>query len=94
MPQTKLTGTFTADDTSDEVYLFRHFNLSIQGTFAATINIQRSFDRGATWETTDSVTTKVSTVGFEPERGVMYRLSCSGYTSGSVEYRIGGNGIS
>ncbi len=94
MSTARLSGTFTADGTSAELYLFRHFNLSVQGTFVATVNIQRSFDDGATWETTDSVTTKVSTVGFEPEKGVKYRLSCSGYTSGSVEYRIGGNGIS
>jgi len=89
-----LSGTFGATGESTDVPLFRNFNISIQGTFTATVHLQRTFDDGATWETTATYTAPVSTAGEEIEKGVSYRLSCSAYTSGTATYRLGQSGFS
>jgi hypothetical protein len=60
------------------------FNLSLWGTFSATVVLQRSFD-GSTWlncakpDLTDaSFTAPISLVVEEPEPGASYRLNCTG----------------
>lgn len=77
----------------------RDFNVWIWGTYAATCQIERSFDAGATasfpitaagtqlyvWSTANAT---VSETLSESEYGVSYRLNCTAYTSGTVNYRI------
>lgn len=65
-------------------------------TFSATVNLERSFDGGATWNaisedtkgTIASYTAAVNGLVFEPEQGVQYRFNCVAYTSGTINYRI------
>lgn len=92
----ELTGTFGGTGTSNSIELRNVFNFSLWGTFDATVTLQRSFDNGATWlpvsrdelGTAASYTAAVSLTGFEPEKGVLYRLNCGTYVSGTVNYRL------
>ena len=72
------------------------FNVTLSGTFVGTVKLQRSFDNGTTWHDLTAVgtaiaafTTAVSEVWIEPEPGVIFRLNCTAYTSGTVTYRLG-----
>lgn len=68
----------------------RSFNLSVSGTFAATIVLQRSFDDGNTWvnvwQTTEPAEKLVDTV----EPGVLWRAGCpaGAFTSGVALARL------
>lgn len=72
------------------------FNVSVSGTFVATIVIERSFDNGTTWfvcssdgaGTAASYTAPFSVVVEENEQKTLYRLNCTAYTSGTGTYRI------
>jgi hypothetical protein len=69
-------------------------------TFSGTIQLERSFDGGHTWipcfawwgGSQLKWTTEMSTVLMEPEKGVLYRLNCVAYTSGTMNYRISTTG--
>ena len=71
-------------------------------TFSATIQIERSFDGGATWVicniggsgTLAQYTggTPISLTFGEPECNVLYRLNCTAYTSGPIAFRISQTG--
>lgn len=77
-------NTFT-----DSVRLGGNFNISIQGTFSATVFVQRSYDN-STWYDVDSFTAATEQTGFEPEY-IWYRIGVKtgGYTSGTANVRIG-----
>lgn len=70
-------------------------NVTVWGTFSATVQIERSFD-GSTWHavskdvdgTAASYTAGFSLVVAEPELGVRYRINCTAFTSGTINYRI------
>jgi len=90
------TGSFTASGAGTTVPLARpgYFNISLQGTFVATVVLQRSFD-GSTWETITysdgsslSWSAPFSSIWSEPGDGVSYRFNCTAYTSGTVNWRI------
>lgn len=73
----------------------RAFNVSIWGTFVAAVRLERSFDAGATWlpltangTALMSFSGPVSEQWSDDEVGVRYRLKCTAYTSGTVNYRI------
>lgn len=75
---------------TDSAELKGYFNLSVSGTFVATVTVQRSFDSGDTWLDVKSVSAKTEEYGFETESGVVYRVGIKegGYTSGQVFVRI------
>lgn len=91
-----LTGSLSAAGASASIALYGRFNLTLSGTFSATVQLQRSFDGGTTWvertiDTTGaaaSFTAPVSLSLFEPERGVIYQLDVTAYTSGTVNFRL------
>ncbi|WP_454760575.1 hypothetical protein [Caulobacter segnis] len=98
-----VTGTFTATGQSSAFTptvgsrsTINAFNISASGTFVATVQLERSFDNGDNWfvcssdasGTTASWTAPFSVVGEEPTPGVVYRLNCTAFTSGTVTYRI------
>lgn len=97
-----VTGTFTATGQSESfkpvmrTMAWAQFNISASGTFAATVKIERSFDNGTNWfvcssdssGTEASFTAPFSVVADEPTPGVLYRLNCTAFTSGTVTYRI------
>jgi len=78
-----------ADQQSAWVPIRGKFNLSISGTWTATIYIQRSFDGGSTALDVESFTSNVEKIGEEPET-VLYRANCKtgDYTSGTAIVRI------
>lgn len=95
-----VTGTFAAAGSSEafgpEAQIRRgRFNVSIWGTYVATIKLERSFDDGTTWlvcskpDLTDAAFTAPVTFAVEePERDIQYRLTCTSHTSGTVNYRM------
>lgn len=87
----KFSGTFSGTGQSSSSGLFGYFNLSLSGFGTATVQLQRSYDQGVTWKTRTSYTADTEAVIQEPEYGVLYRLNCSAYTSGTIAYRVGAN---
>lgn len=93
-----ILGNFVTTGNSTGQTVYGPFNMFLWGTFSGTVLLQRSFDSGGTWITcsTDSSGTlasyaaAVSLVINEPEAGMQYRLNCSAYTSGTINYRISG----
>jgi hypothetical protein len=85
------TVTITAENTfSTGVLTEGYFNVSISGTFVATVFLQRSTDN-TTWMDVDSFTTPLEQYGFDPEF-MYYRIGVKtgGFTSGTIVCRIGG----
>ena len=83
------TAAIGAENTfTDAVQLTGNFNISISGTFSATVTVQRSFDN-STWHDVDSFTAATQQTGFEPEV-VWYRagVKTGGYTSGTANVRV------
>ena len=88
-------GTFTGTGVSDEfvpsirdVQEADEFNVTLSGFGTATVQLQRSFDDGATWIPVKEYTAAAAEVGREPEAGVRYRFECTSHTSGSIYYRL------
>lgn len=95
LAQTVVSGTFTGTGNSSGAQFMGAFNVTLSGTYVATVILERSFDGGATYMpvSTDTVgtanayTAPMSLVVNENEPGTFYRLRCSAYTSGTVTYR-------
>ena len=87
-----ISGTFTAPGTSAENFAQDgDFNVSLSGTFVATIEVQRSFDEKSTWVTVDTFTEKTEKTGSSSVKNqfnvpVAYRLECTDFTSGTVTF--------
>lgn len=107
MSQQTVSGTFTGTGSSGSFKPIPqapqahergtgYFNITLGGTFNATVAIKRSFDDGATWNTVSrdasglaaEYTAPISVVCIEPEQDVIYKLECTAYASGTVNYRI------
>jgi hypothetical protein len=80
----------TKDITAENVYTdglrpIDVFNVSITGTWVATVFLQRSFDGGTNWVDVESWTTNVEDQYSEAQAGVVYRLGIKtgGFTSGT-----------
>lgn len=87
---TMTTAAISAQNTfSTAVRIGKEFNVSISGTFVATVTAQRSYDN-VTWYDVDTWTAPSEDVGFEPEY-IWYRIGVKtgNYTSGTVNIRIG-----
>jgi hypothetical protein len=70
-------------------------------TYAGTVQVERSFDGGYTWVLANigagtlaqfGAGTPISLTFGEPERNVLYRLNCTAYSSGQINYRISQTG--
>lgn len=88
-------GVFSATGAGEAVVMVGAFNITLWGTFSATIAFERSFDAGTTWipvafpdGTPITYTAPGSGSWGEIEAGVYYRLRCSSYTSGAASWRI------
>lgn len=84
-----VSGTFGATGQSSSFISGNKFNFSLSGTWAGTVSLDRSFDRGVTWVVVTSYTANTQQQVIEPEDRVYYRVNCSAYTSGTVVYRLG-----
>jgi|2_EtaG_2_1085320.scaffolds.fasta_scaffold72798_1 hypothetical protein len=88
-----VTAAITAQNTfTDEFQIAGHFNLSISGTFSATVTVQRSFDNGSTWLDVDTFTEPYEGVGYDAEE-LFYRVGVEtgDFTSGTVDVRLSDN---
>ena len=97
--KTILSGTFTSTAQSNAIAAFGRVNLLIEGGIG-TVALEKSFDNGTSWlvvsknsDGEQASYTTASNVAFngsftEPESGIQYRLNCTAYTSGSINYRI------
>jgi len=84
------SASIAAENTfTDAVRLEGYFNLSLSGTWVATVTVQRSIDN-STWVDVDTFTANSEEVGFEPEL-MWYRVGVKtgAYTSGTVVVRLG-----
>ena len=94
-------GTFTGVGAGDVVKLTGKFDVLIEGG-AGTVAIERSLDDEATWQVVSQDSTgaaasytSASDVAFngmleEPDSDIPYRLNCTAYTSGDINWRIRG----
>jgi hypothetical protein len=89
MPATTKTIS-AADSFTDAVHIIGDFNLSISGTFSATVTVQRSTD-GTTWRDVDTFTAPSEEVGYDPMKN-FYRagIKTGDYTSGSATILLNG----
>lgn len=90
MSSIAVTKSITAQNTfTDPVQLTGNFNLSISGTFSATVTVQRSTDN-STWRDVDTFTAPSEDVGYEPEV-MWYRagVKTGAFTSGTADVRLG-----
>ena len=91
MSQKLRLRTVTAENQfCDAAELVGYFNISISGTWSGTVTAQRSFDDGSTWLDVSKWTENTEEYGFEPERGVQYRvgIKTGEYDSGTVILRL------
>lgn len=95
--KTAVAATFTATGVSASFAPVsrRGFNVSLWGTFVGAVRLERSFDGGTTWLPLTAAgialyawTAPASEIAEEPETGVIYRLSCTAFTSGTINYRV------
>ena len=85
------SGTFTATGVSEQQNHSGggYLALSISGTFAATIDLERSIDGGVTYTVVESYTAATEVNVHTVSQSIQYRLNCSAYTSGSAVYFLG-----
>lgn len=86
-----ITRSVTAENQfTDAAILTGYFNVSISGTWVATVTLQRSFDSGSTWFDVDTRTANTEEYGLEPENTVQYRIGVKmgGFTSGTIVLRL------
>ena len=91
MARKTITRSVTGQNQfTDGVALHGYFNLSISGTWVATVTLQRSFDGGSTWFDVGARTENVEEYGLEPEDSVQYRVGVKtgDFTSGTVVLRL------
>lgn len=92
--ETPLVGSFNATGATDFIYLSKsYYNLSVWGTFVGTVQLQRSFDDGVTWLVAKEVSEPYEGVGLEAEFKVRYRMQCTAFTSGVINFRVGTRAI-
>lgn len=92
------SGTLGSATQSSAVNMWGAFNLFVYGTYTASWQLEKSFDGGATWViVTPSIGAPVSSTTAnasiaiqisEPERGMLYRVNCTAYTSGTINWRM------
>lgn len=108
-----VSGSFTATGVSPCFAVWGNFNIFIYGSggpngnWVGSVQLERSTNAGVAWVVAgvggagqaiySTSNTDVSIEAFEPEAGVIYRLHCTAYTSGTINYRMsttgGGPGV-
>jgi hypothetical protein len=87
-----VTATITAEDEwTPSIKLSGAFDLSISGTFMATVTVQRSYDN-STWRDVDTFTNPTEETGFQGEIAY-YRVGVKtgDFTSGSASVSLAGS---
>lgn len=94
-----VTGQFTGTGPSASIKLRGGFNTVLWGAFTGTVVLEQSYDNGASWEavsidgtgTPNAYTAPCNIAWVQPERDVLSRLNCMGFTTGPINYRISGD---
>ena len=87
-----IAGTFTGTGRSSSFVSHNNFNISLSGTWAGIVSLERSFDDGTTWIVVETFTANTERQVFEPEEGVHYSWNCSTFTSGTIVFRLSNSG--
>ena len=90
MSRALLEVSFTSATNSSNIALNGDFNLSLDfttGSGVGTVDLQRSFDDGVTWETTDTISADTEKNGLAVSN-LLWRLNCSAFTSGTIACRL------
>lgn len=96
-----VTGSFTATGQSAALLVKGiddrreiPVNMSLRGTFVGSVAVERKFDGDANWYpltalgSTIAFTGPCSEIFYEAEAGMTYRLNCTAFTSGTINYRL------
>lgn len=84
-----VSESLTGNGSTAALQITGHFNLSLSGTWGATVTMQRSWNN-TDWFDVDTFTGNYEGVGFDAEE-VFYRATVSSYASGTVVIRISDN---
>ena len=99
-----VTGDFVGTGVSPFWSFYGPFNVLIYGSggpngaWSGSVQLERCFDGNTTWivcgvggggqQAVFTTGSDVSVVVTEPEKGVLYRLHCTTYASGTINYRL------
>ena len=83
-----VAGSFTGTGTSAAFVTQHGFNLSISGFGVATIQLQRSFDKGANWLVVEPFSADTERRVDDPGHDVYYRVEATAHDSGTILYRL------
>ncbi len=92
-----VTGTLAVVDTNSAELVCQaaqNFQWEIHGTFTGTVQLQLSYDSGATWaaytmlSSTSSATTTETVFDNDTGQDVSLRVRCTAYTSGTISYQL------
>lgn len=92
-----VTAAFTGTGVSDSAAFFvGGINVVVWGTFSGAVQIERSFDGGATWLVLDqdltgtdlTFTAPRGCIVEEVESAVLYRANCTTLASGTLNVRL------
>jgi len=91
-----LTASFTATGAGQAISMkhLEYMDYSVSGTFVGTVQLQRSFTNGSTWEVVLSATGAVSNnlkVENKSQGSTLYRWVCSAFTSGTIVTTLSDN---
>jgi hypothetical protein len=96
-PQALISGSFNGSGQTSVAFQFSPlFSVNLGGSFSATVLIERSPDAGVTYYpcSTDATGTiasynaPMSVDVVSATHGMLYRLRCTAFTSGTVNYAI------
>ena len=84
------TGTLDSNESSIQTAYFKGaYGFTTTGTFSATITLERSTNSGISWSAALSPLTDTNFDNpTEEEDGAIYRVTMSGFSSGSCEYTL------
>lgn len=85
---TSVTGSLSSATAGSATEAVGKADLSVWGTFSATIAIQRQ-EAGGNWGTIESITAPAEKV-LTNALNMPFRINVTAYTSGTVNYRISG----
>lgn len=87
--QHSAVGTLSSTGVSSSVPISLKGSLSLIGTFDATVLLERSADGGTTWGVVDTYTAAVEATIDGSKIEYLYRVRCSVYNSGNINYVLG-----
>ena len=89
-PSATLYKVFTGDASSASISVAfaTAWSLTVAGTFDGTLTLERSYDGEATWEPVAVYTSSGTDEGQETEDNAVYRLTMSGWVSGTATIHL------